>query len=48
MDAVDELLEAAKTADVNGSALAYLEQGQGEPVVFVHGSASDLRTWHGA
>ena len=34
-----------RTADVNGAALAYREQGEGEPVVFVHGSADDLRSW---
>ena len=33
------------TVVVNGATLAYREQGEGEPVVFVHGSASDLRTW---
>jgi pimeloyl-ACP methyl ester carboxylesterase len=33
------------TAAVDGVALAYREQGEGEPVVFVHGSASDLRGW---
>jgi hypothetical protein len=33
------------TVFVDGATLAYLEQGEGEPVVFVHGSASDLRTW---
>lgn len=32
---------------MNGLTLAYLECGQGEPLVFVHGSASDLRTWRG-
>ena len=36
---------AVLTAHVNGAALAYREQGEGEPVVFVHGSASDLRSW---
>jgi pimeloyl-ACP methyl ester carboxylesterase len=36
---------ATKTATVNGTTLAYREQGEGEPVVFVHGSASDLRAW---
>jgi pimeloyl-ACP methyl ester carboxylesterase len=36
---------ATKTATVNGTTLAYREQGQGEPVVFVHGTMSDLRTW---
>ena len=34
------------TADVNGTALAYEELGNGDPLVFVHGSASDHRTWH--
>jgi pimeloyl-ACP methyl ester carboxylesterase len=27
------------------AALAYRERGHGEPVIFVHGSSSDLRTW---
>jgi pimeloyl-ACP methyl ester carboxylesterase len=37
--------EGVRTAAVDGAALAYREQGEGEAVVFVHGSASDLRTW---
>ena len=41
-----EDFEGTQTVEVNGATLAYLEQGQAEPVVFVHGSASDLRTWH--
>ncbi len=36
---------ATKTATVNGTTLAYREVGEGEPVVFVHGAISDLRTW---
>jgi pimeloyl-ACP methyl ester carboxylesterase len=36
---------ATKTVTVNGTTLAYREQGEGEPVVFVHGGISDLRTW---
>jgi pimeloyl-ACP methyl ester carboxylesterase len=36
---------AIKTATVNGTTLAYREQGEGEPVVFVHGGISDLRVW---
>ena len=36
---------ATKTATVNGTTLAYREQGEGQPVVFVHGGLSDLRTW---
>jgi pimeloyl-ACP methyl ester carboxylesterase len=43
---VGEDFEGTQTVEVNGATLAYLEQGQGESVVFVHGSASDLRTWH--
>ena len=34
-----------KTADVAGARLAYLERGSGQPVVFVHGSISDLTIW---
>jgi pimeloyl-ACP methyl ester carboxylesterase len=37
--------DGVRTAAVNGTTLAYREKGEGEPVVFVHGSASDLRTW---
>lgn len=33
------------TATANGTNLAYRERGEGEPVVFVHGGISDLRTW---
>ena len=44
----DEPFEGLRTVDVDGTALAYREQGEGEPVVFVHGSASDLRCWDAA
>jgi pimeloyl-ACP methyl ester carboxylesterase len=37
--------EGLRTAAVDGAMLAYREQGEGEPVVFVHGDCSDLRTW---
>ncbi len=33
------------TATVNGVELAYVEQGQGEPVLFVHGGSGDYRAW---
>lgn len=33
------------TLHVNGTTLACVERGAGDPVVFVHGSASDYRTW---
>jgi pimeloyl-ACP methyl ester carboxylesterase len=32
---------------VNGISLTYLEQGQGAPVVFVHGATLDHRAWEG-
>lgn len=34
-----------KTLEVQGGDLAYVEQGTGPPVVFVHGDLSDFRTW---
>lgn len=34
-----------KRMPVNGATLAYLEQGCGTPVVFVHGAVSDHRLW---
>jgi pimeloyl-ACP methyl ester carboxylesterase len=36
---------AVKIMDVNGAPLAYIEQGRGEPVVFVHGGIADYRLW---
>ena len=37
--------EGLRNVSVNGTQLAYHEQGSGDPVLFVHGSSSDLRTW---
>jgi pimeloyl-ACP methyl ester carboxylesterase len=37
--------QAAKEVEVNGVRLQYIEQGSGEPIVFVHGAALDLRSW---
>lgn len=34
-----------KTAAINGTFLTYVEAGTGIPVVFVHGSLADYRTW---
>ncbi len=35
----------AKEIEVNRVRLSYIEQGSGEPIVFVHGAFSDLRVW---
>jgi pimeloyl-ACP methyl ester carboxylesterase len=40
---IDEPL--AKQVSVNGTTIRYWEQGQGVPVVFVHGAFSDHRIW---
>jgi len=37
--------QAAKEVEINGVRLQYVDQGSGEPMVFVHGAPSDLRTW---
>jgi pimeloyl-ACP methyl ester carboxylesterase len=37
--------DRAKTVKVNGTTLAYVEQGEGQPVVCVHGGLGDLRIW---
>ena len=34
------------TLEVNGTVLHYITVGAGTPVVFVHGSFGDYRTWH--
>jgi len=34
------------TLMINGASIEYAEYGKGEPLVLVHGSASDYRTWH--
>jgi non-heme chloroperoxidase len=36
-----------KRARVNGTELAYIERGQGEPVVLIHGFMWDYRVWAG-
>ena len=34
-----------KQLEINGTELSYIEEGNGEAVVFVHGAISDMRTW---
>jgi pimeloyl-ACP methyl ester carboxylesterase len=38
-------VDAVQRTLINGTSLAYTDHGGGEPVVLVHGSASDYRTW---
>lgn len=41
----DITLPRAKLIELSGYNAEYLDHGKGEPVVFVHGSLSDYRTW---
>lgn len=34
-----------KKIEVNGTNFAYIEQGQGDPVIMVHGTLGDMRSW---
>lgn len=40
-------LEHAKALPINDTTLATMVEGEGPPLVFVHGGVSDLRTWSG-
>lgn len=40
-----EIKMPIKEIKVNGTNLAYIKKGIGEPVVFIHGAVSDFRTW---
>ncbi|HEX9018859.1 MAG TPA: alpha/beta hydrolase [Anaerolineaceae bacterium] len=37
--------ETLKKTQVNGTELHYIEQGEGDPLIFVHGSLGDYRAW---
>lgn len=36
---------ATKEAEANGFAMSYVEEGAGEPIVFLHGAVADARAW---
>lgn len=42
---MDEI-QNVKKIKVNGTELAYIEEGEGIPVILVHGSVGDFRTWN--
>jgi pimeloyl-ACP methyl ester carboxylesterase len=39
--------DSLHTVTVNGTTLNYIDEGQGEPVVLIHGMAGDYRAWRG-
>ena len=43
---MEDQFSSMRSFAINGTELAYVEEGQGDPVVLVHGGVSDLRTWN--
>ena len=41
----DHAIAELKTVFINGDSISYMDIGKGEPVVFVHGTVGDYRTW---
>ena len=41
----NEMPSEVKTVNVNDYDMSYVERGSGTPVIFIHGSLSDYRTW---
>src|SRR6187200_3233644 len=39
------MADELKRVSANGTELSYVEDGQGEPVIFVHGGLQDYRMW---
>ena len=44
-DGSEELSSPLKVASANGVQLHYLERGNGDPLIFVHGGLGDYREW---
>ncbi len=38
-------VEEPKSVDIRGEQLHYIEQGKGEPLIFIHGTVGDYRAW---
>src|SRR4030095_10498070 len=43
----DKSAPEIKSILINGDSIHYIDIGKGDPVVFVHGSLGDFRTWAG-
>ena len=39
------VLSQLKQVKVNGAVFNYIDKGNGEPIVFIHGGLEDYRTW---
>jgi pimeloyl-ACP methyl ester carboxylesterase len=44
-EASSPIADSVRTVEVNGVELAYVERGEGEPVVLIHGFLHDYRVW---
>ncbi len=45
MDSISAKSHAKKTAVINGQTMAYVEMGQGDPIVFLHGNPTSSYLW---
>ncbi|WP_149277291.1 alpha/beta fold hydrolase [Pareuzebyella sediminis] len=39
------MVDRPKSVDIRGEKLHYIEQGSGEPLIFIHGTVGDYRVW---
>ncbi|APG59853.1 alpha/beta fold hydrolase [Christiangramia salexigens] len=39
------VVDQPKSVDIRGEKIHYIEQGSGEPLIFIHGTISDYRVW---
>lgn len=37
--------DSARQIEANGTTITYIDQGSGDPMVFIHGGLADFRTW---
>jgi len=41
------IVREVKSIVINGDSIHYVDIGKGDPVIFVHGTLGDYRTWQG-